>query len=64
MTTTNQRSQITVDGKVYGYVTNRRAFVTLEIRSESNPHKTPYLKIGSAVYNKVKAAIIAAENAA
>jgi hypothetical protein len=48
------KQQITFRGKLYGIYSS--AGMAVQIRSESNPAKTPYLKVGSALYLKVKAA--------
>jgi len=52
-----QQNIITVKNKKYRYFTCESIPGHLSIRSEDNPHKTPYLKEGSAKFNEVKAAI-------
>jgi hypothetical protein len=51
------RQQVTFKGKIYGIYS--KPGMTTQIRSESNPAKTPYLKVGSALYVKVLAAVTA-----
>ena len=55
----NEKKTITVKGKLYGvfFFDGRVAGV----RSESNPHKTPYLKPWSKRFAEVVAAIAKAE---
>ena len=54
-----QRKQITVKGKKYGY--QEFPGHVLQIRSEDNPAKTPYLKVGGKRYNEVIDAIAKAK---
>jgi hypothetical protein len=48
------KQQITFKGKLYGVYS--APGMTTQVRSESNPAKTPYLKVGSVRYLQVKAA--------
>lgn len=53
------KQQITFKGKLYGIYT--APGMSMQIRSESNPAKTPYLKVGSALYLKIQAHMTQAE---
>lgn len=55
------KKTITVKGKKYGYFVYEDC-ISNSIRSEDNPHKTPYLKQGSKKWAEVRKAIEAAEN--
>lgn len=51
-----EKHQIVVSGKLYGYWVSNGEIID-NIRSETNPWVTPYLKIGSTQWLKVRAAI-------
>jgi hypothetical protein len=51
---------MTYKGKAYGFWVYDG---NVEIRSESNPAKTPYLKQGSKMYEEIKAVILSTRRA-
>ena len=53
------KREIIVNGKKYGYWVMNDGSIAQNIRSEDNPHKTPYLKESSKKWSEVMAEILA-----